>query len=267
MTTIAKNNVKITGKPNGPTIMFAHGYGCDHNMWRFVIPAFSEEFQVMTFDHVGSGKSDLDAYDFDKYDSLDGYATDVIEILEENGLDQVIFVGHSVSSMIGALVAIRRPELINKLIMIGPSPCYINKEGYFGGFEEKDIEEMISILENNFLGWSNYITPVIIGRPDKPEFSEELNNSFCSLRPDIAKHFAKVTFTSDNRNDLSKIKVPTLVIQTEPDVIAPERVGEYVHQQISGSVFAKIQTAGHCPHLTVPELTIEEINNFLNYGG
>ncbi|MBW3468422.1 alpha/beta fold hydrolase [Arthrospiribacter ruber] len=267
MTTKTKNNVKITGKPEHPTIMFAHGYGCDQSMWRFVVPSFTDGFQVITFDHVGSGNSDQSAYDFEKYDSLDGYAGDVIEILEENGLDQVIFIGHSVSAMIGALVAIKRPELIKKLVMIGPSPCYINKEDYYGGFEEKDIEEMISTLEDNYLGWSSYITPVIIGRPDKPEFSEELNNSFCSIRPDIAKHFAKVTFTSDNRNDLSKIKVPTLIIQTEPDVIAPEKVGEYVYHQISGSVFTKIQTAGHCPHLTAPELTIEEIKKFLNYGG
>jgi sigma-B regulation protein RsbQ len=263
MDVFLRNNIKITGRTDKPLIVFAHGYGCDQNMWRFVAPAFEDDFQVLTFDHVGSGKSDVSAYDFEKYDSLSGYALDIIEFLEVLNAKEVIFIGHSVSAMIGALVGVERPGLLGKLIMVGPSPCYINDADYYGGFDKEDIVEMIETLEQNYLGWASHITPVITGRPDKPEIAEELENSFCQNKPDIAKHFAKVTFTGDNRGDLPKIKASTLIIQCDPDIIAPKKVGEYVHEQIPNSVLKIIPSPGHCPHLTSPEQTIKVIKSFL----
>lgn len=263
MNPLKKNNAKLFGASGKTTLVFAHGYGCDQSMWRLVVPDFEADYQILTFDHVGSGGSDEASYDFDKYNNLSGYATDIIELLEYCQLTKVVFVGHSVSAIIGALVAIKRPDLMGKLIMIGPSPCYINKGDYFGGFDEKDIHEMIDTLESNYLGWSSYITPVIVGRPDKPEFADELNKSFCTNNPEIAKHFAKVTFMGDNRADLSKVTVDTLIVQTSPDIIAPERVGKYVHEQIVGSDYHLIESAGHCPHLTAPEKTIRIIKDFI----
>ncbi|WP_162343743.1 alpha/beta fold hydrolase [Cyclobacterium salsum] len=257
-----RNNINILGKGNQPMV-FAHGYGCDQHMWRYITPAFEEDYQIILFDHVGSGKSDQSAYDFEKYDSLQGYADDLIEICDELQLEQVIFVGHSVSSIIGALASIKRPDLFEKLVLIGPSPCYINKNGYSGGFTRQDIDELVETLESNYLGWSSYITPVIIGNPEMPEYSEELRNSFCSMNPEIARHFAKVTFLGDNREDLSKVLTSSLIIQCHPDVIAPVKVGEFVHQQIPNSTYELLDASGHCPHLTAPDKVISHMQTFL----
>lgn len=259
---INRNNIKISGDGVQPMV-FAHGFGCDQNMWRFITPAFEKEYQIILFDHVGSGKSDQDAYDFEKYNSLKGYAEDLIEICDELDLQKVIFVGHSVSSIIGALASIERPDLFEKLVMIGPSPCYINKEGYFGGFSTEDINELVETLESNYLGWSSYITPVIIGNPEMPEYSEELRNSFCGMNPEIAKHFAKVTFLGDNREDLSQVSTPSLIIQCHPDVIAPVKVGEFVHKNMPESRYVLLAASGHCPHLTAPDHVITSIRDFL----
>lgn len=244
-------------------MVFAHGYGCDQNMWRFVAPAFEDEYRVVLFDHVGSGKSDQSAYNFEKYSSLQGYADDLIEICEYLNLRKVVFVGHSVSSIIGVLAEKSRPDLFDRLVLVGPSPCYINELDYIGGFSRKDIDELVDTLESNYLGWSSFITPVIIGNPDKPEYSEELKNSFCSMNPEIAKHFAKVTFLGDNRKDLAHVSSPTLIIQCHPDIIAPIQVGEYVHQQIPNSSLVVLKSPGHCPHLTDPDQVIESLKIFL----
>lgn len=259
---IFRNSVKRFG--NGKkTIMFAHGYGCDQNMWRFITPSFQNNYDCIIFDHVGSGNSDEKAYDFNKYDSLSAYANDIISICDELGLRDIIFVGHSVGSMMGALAAAERPDLFDRLIMIGPSPRYINDEDYYGGLSQNDINELMDTLDSNFLGWSSYITPVIIGNPDKVEFSTELDNSFCRMNPEIAKHFAKVTFLSDNREDLPRVLTPTLIIQCHPDVIAPIEVGKYVHEHIPNSSYTQIAASGHCPHLTAPELTIKALKSYL----
>lgn len=258
----SRNNVNQFGNGSQP-MMFAHGYGCDQNMWRFVTPAFEEDYHIILFDHTGSGRSDEDEYDFEKYSSLQGYAEDVIQICEELNLEDVLFVGHSVSAIIGVLAATERPDLFSKLIMIGPSPRYINDDDYYGGFSKKDIEELIETLESNFLGWSSSITPMIAGNPDKPEAAEELHNSFCRMNPDIAKHFAKVTFLADNRDDLSGVSVPSLIIQCDPDMIAPLEVGKYVHEQMQNNALVLIHASGHCPHLTAPELTIDTIKSYL----
>lgn len=260
---LKRNNVKVFGEGTQP-ILFAHGYGCDQKMWRFITPAFTEAYKVVLFDHIGSGKSDLAAYDYDKYDHLKGYAEDLVEICDALSLENIILVGHSVSSIVGALAVAGRPELFDQLIMLGPSPRYINEGEYFGGFDQQDIDELVETLEANYLGWSSFITPVIIGNADKEEFAEELKNSFCSMEPAIAKHFAKVTFVGDYREDLANVKIPTLIIQSYPDAIAPVAVGKYVHEKIPGSHYVQLASSGHCPHLTSPELVISAIQTYIN---
>lgn len=259
---IYRNNVTQFGKGTQP-LLFAHGYGCDQNMWRFITPEFENDYKILLFDHVGSGKSDASAYDFEKYDSLHGYAEDIVAICDELKLSKVIFVGHSVSCMIGILGSIQRPKLFEKLVLIGPSPCYIDQDDYKGGFSRKDIEDMVDTLESNYLGWSSHITPVIAGHPEKPEHSEELHNSFCQMNPEIAKHFAKVTFLGDNREDLSKVSVPAQIIQSHPDVISQREVGLYVHKNIQNSIYTQIEVPGHIPHLTNPLATTNAIRQFL----
>lgn len=261
---IAKHNIHISGKGN-TAILFIHGYGCDQTMWRFVAPAFENEYKVVLLDLVGCGYSDPNAYEYDKYNSLDGHVTDILEICDALNQEDIILVGHSVSAMIAGLAAIRRPDLFQKLIMVCPSPRYINEEstGYVGGFEESDIAEMLHTLNSNYLGWTSAIAPVIIGRPDKPEFTDELINRFCRNNPAIAEQFATVTFTGDNRKELPLIKVPALILQCSRDIIAPMEVGQYVHEHIAGSTLSVINTSGHCPHLTAPELTLEVITDFL----
>lgn len=263
-TIIDRNNIHILGKGNIP-MLFLHGYGCDQQMWRFVYPASEDDYKVILMDHVGSGKSDLEAYDFEKYSSLNGYADDLLEIIEAFQLKETIIVAHSVSAMIALLAAAERPSLFSKLILLGPSPCYINKPPYHGGFSQDDIDELVSTLESNYLGWSSFITPVIIGDSNQKEYAEELKNSFCSMNPTIAKHFAKVTFLSDNREDLKRVKTPALIIQTNPDVIAPVQVGQYVHQNLFGSTYVEIPTTGHCPHLTAPNEVIFSIKKYLTF--
>ena len=244
-------------------MMFAHGYGCDQTMWRHVAPAFEDDHRVVLFDHVGAGQSRLEAYDFDKYDSLEGYADDILEICRVLALEDVIFVGHSVASMMGVLAARKEPQRFSKLVLVGPSPRYIDDDGYRGGFKEEEIDDLLRSLESNFLGWSAQMAPVIMGNPDQPHLGEELTNSFCRTDPDIAAHFAKVTFKSDNREDLPAVEVPTLVLQCSDDVIAPDEVGEYVHATLPNSTFTKLEAVGHCPNMSAPEETIEAIRSFL----
>jgi sigma-B regulation protein RsbQ len=215
-----RNNVIVGG--SGPaTMVFAHGFGCDSTMWRLIEPTYARRFRTVLFDHVGSGKSDLSAYDHDKYDSLQGYASDVVEIIDEFTTGPVIFVGHSVSAMIGVLAGIESPPRISAHVMVGPSPSYINDGDYVGGFARADIEGLLETLESNYLGWSSNMAPAIMGAPDQPELAVELTNSFCRTDPDIAKHFARVTFLSDHRADLPKLAAPALVLQCSDDLIAP----------------------------------------------
>lgn len=263
LTSLKRNNVKVLGNGTQP-ILFAHGYGCDQNMWRYVYPAFEEDYKIVLFDHTGAGKSDESEYSFEKYDSLQGYAEDLLEICEELNLQDTILVAHSVSSMIAVLAANKEPERFSRLVLIGPSPRYINDGDYVGGFEQQDIEELMEALNSNYLGWAANMAPVIMGNGERPELGEELTNSFCRTNPEIAKHFARVTFLSDNRQDLGSVEVPTLVMQCFQDVIAPGEVGEYVHQNIRNSTLSVLKATGHCPNLSAPEETIAVIKNFLH---
>jgi sigma-B regulation protein RsbQ len=261
---LLRNRVVVRGVPSGRPMLFAHGFGCDQEMWRFVAPDFEVDHRVVLFDHVGSGKSDLGAYDPGKYGSLHGYADDVVEICRELELSDVVFVGHSVSAMIGVLAQQKAPELFGALVMVGPSPRYVDDGDYVGGFSRNDIVGLLDALDSNHLGWSTQMAPVIMGNPDRPELADELTNSFCNTDPDIARQFARVTFLSDNRGDLASVRVPTLVLQCSADVIAPEVVGTYVHERIPGSVFTHLRATGHCPNLSAPEETTAAIRAFLS---
>jgi sigma-B regulation protein RsbQ len=257
-----RNNVKVSGR-GARAMMFAHGFGCDQNMWRFVAPAFEQDFQVVLFDHVGAGRSDLTAYDPDKYSTLDGYADDVVEIGRSLDLKDAVFVGHSVSAMIGILASLQAPDMFSQLVLVGPSPRYIDDGDYVGGFKRRDIEEMLGFLADNHMGWSAAMAPVIMGNPDRPELSQELENSFCRTDPDIAKAFARVTFMSDNRADLPKVRAKSLILQCSDDIIASDVVGEYVRQKIPGSRMVKLKAVGHCPNLSAPDEVIAAVRDFV----
>jgi sigma-B regulation protein RsbQ len=262
VTTRYRNNVNVSG--DGPaTMMFAHGFGCDQNMWRLLAPAYASRYRTVLFDLVGSGRSDLKAYDARKYASLDGYADDVLEIANEFGEGPVIFVGHSVSAMIGLLAGLKAPTPFAAQIMLGPSPCYINDGDYVGGFTRKDIDSLLETLEGNYLGWSSNMAPAIMGAPEQPELSVELTNSFCRTDPEIAKQFARVTFLSDLRPVLPRLSSPTLIVQCHDDIIAPIAVGEYMHARLPRSTLAVIENVGHCPHLSSPSRSSRAIDDFL----
>ncbi|MFD0256916.1 alpha/beta fold hydrolase [Kitasatospora indigofera] len=265
MDVMKRNHVVVTGRGDGPVVVLAHGFGCDQNMWRLVVPALAEDFKVVLFDHVGAGRSDLGAWSEERYASLDGYADDVLQLLRALDPGPVVFVGHSVSSMVGVLAAVREPDLFTGLVLLTPSPRYVDDEatGYRGGFSAEDIDELLESLDSNYLGWSGATAPVIMGNPERPELGEELTNSFCRTDPAIARAFAHTTFRSDNRADLAKVGVPTLVAQCSDDAIAPPEVGAFVHARIPGSKLVTLPATGHCPQLSAPGATAEAIIAFV----
>jgi sigma-B regulation protein RsbQ len=262
MSAIDRNNVSTAGA-GSTAMLFAHGFGCDQNMWRYVSPAFEDDFRVVLFDHVGAGGSDLKTYDPKKYAALTGYADDVVEIGNELGFRDAVFVGHSVSAMIGLLASLKAPGMFKSLVMVGPSPRYIDDENYVGGFKEQQITELLDFLADNHMGWSTAMAPVIMGNADRPELGAELTNSFCRTDPDIAKEFARVTFNSDNRSDLGKVTIPALILQCSEDVIAPVAVGEYVHAHMPNSRLVILKATGHCPNLSAPEEVIAAMRGFV----
>jgi sigma-B regulation protein RsbQ len=262
---LVRNNVRVTGSGTQP-MLFAHGFGCDQNMWRFVAPAFEPDYRVVRFDYVGSGASELAAYDPARYASLDGYAQDVLDVCAALQLRDVVFVGHSVSAMVGVLAAIREPERFARLVLVGPSPRYVNDEGYVGGFERADIDGLLEMMEHNFIGWANFLGPAIVANPDRPELGEELAASFCSTDPVIARRFAEATFFADNRGDLAAVRTPALVMQCADDMIAPQAVGEYVHRMMPRSELRLLRATGHCPQMSHPEETIAVIREYLAAG-
>jgi sigma-B regulation protein RsbQ len=267
MDVLRRNNVKVLGQAEAQPIVFVHGFGCDQNMWRFVTPAFEPSHRIVLLDLVGAGKSDLSAWSSAKYQTLQGHAADILEICRVLRLEDVMFVGHSVSAMIGVLAARAEPERFAKLVLIGPSPCYINQAGYVGGFSLEDIEQLLESLDSNYLGWSRAMAPVIMGNPQRPELSAELENSFCRTDPNIARHFARVTFLSDNRADLPLVRTPTLILQCSQDVIAPPAVGEYVSRSMPAAQLVMMRASGHCPNLSAPEETIAAMRPFIGLNG
>jgi len=266
MIDLRRNNVRITGR--GPkTMLLAHGFGCDQNMWRAIVPAFEDDYRIVLFDFIGHGQSDASAFDASRYATLEGYADDVLAICEALAIRDAVFVGHSVSAMIGILAAKKDPSRFESLVLVGPSPRYLDDEGYRGGFSRQDIDSLLDFLDSNHLGWSSTMGPVIMGNPERPELAAELVNSFCRTDPKIAQHFARVTFLSDNRADLPGVRTRSLILQCSNDVIAGEAVGRYVHAQIPGSEFVQLSASGHCPHLSAPAETTAAIKSFLNAPG
>ncbi|MGA5313335.1 alpha/beta fold hydrolase [Streptomyces pseudogriseolus] len=266
MSILRRNNVRVTGATTGRPVVLVHGFGCDQNMWRLVEPHLAEDHPLVLFDYVGAGRSDLSAWQEDRYSSLDGYARDLVEVCEELDLRDAVVVGHSVSAMTGVLAAAAAPGRIGALVMVCPSPRYIDEDDYRGGFSAEDIDELLESLESNYLGWSAAMAPVIMGNPDRPELGEELTNSFCATDPDIARVFARTTFLSDSRKDLETVTVPTLILECEQDVIAPREVGAYVHAAVKGSELVTLDAVGHCPQLSAPEATASAIRSFLSSG-
>ena len=257
-----KNCVRVAGRADGRPIMLAHGFGCDQNLWRLVVPLLAERFRLILFDHVGSGSSDPSAWDAERYSDLQQYADDILEIIDAMSLDDVVFVGHSVASMMGVLAAATRPEAFAGLVLLTPSPRYLDDEDYRGGFERTDIDELLDSIDSNYLGWSRAMAPVIMGTPDRPELEDELGDSFCRTDPQRALTFARTTFLSDNRADLARVTVPTVIVECAHDTLAPREVGAYCHAHIRGSTLVTLDATGHCPHLSAPQATAAAIADF-----
>ncbi|HYH83545.1 MAG TPA: alpha/beta hydrolase [Longimicrobium sp.] len=259
---LTRNNVRVSGRGTQP-MLFAHGFGCDQNMWRYVAPAFEDDYRIVLFDYVGSGKSDLGAYDAKRYATLEGYARDLLDVVHALDLRDVVLVGHSVSSMVAVLAANQEPDRFDRLVLIGPSPRYVNDDPYVGGFERADIDGLLEMMDRNYIGWAGFLAPAIVKNPDRPELGEELTASFCSTDPVVARRFAEATFLSDNRADLPRVTVPALILQCSDDMVAPREVGEYVHREMPGSTLRVMAATGHCPHLSHPEETIERMREYL----
>lgn len=264
---LLRNNVRVGGTDGKPTMVFAHGFGCDQNMWRYVAPAFADTHRLVLFDYVGCGQSDLGAFDGARYATLDGYAQDLLEVCEALDVRQAVLVGHSVSAMIGLLAAIRQPSRFSRLVMIGPSPRYINDPPYVGGFERDDVENLLSLMDHNYIGWAAALAPMVIGDPDRPDVTAELERSFCSTDPQAARTFARATFFADNRADLPRAPVPSLILQVRDDALAPMAVGRYLADHMPLSELVVLEATGHCPHMSHPQLTIDAIRNDLERQG
>ena len=259
---LARNNVRVFGRGAQP-MLFAHGFGCDQNMWRLVTPAFEDDYRIILFDYVGSGHSDLSAYDPQRYGTLDGYARDLLDVVHALDLRDVVLVAHSVSSMVAVLAANQAPERFERMVLIGPSPRYITDGPYVGGFERADIDGLLEMMDHNFMGWANFLAPAIMKNPDRPELGEELTTSFCSTDPIVAHRFARATFLSDNRADVPRVRVPSLILQCSEDMVAPLEVGEYLRREMPGSTLRVMEATGHCPHMSHPEETIRLMREYL----
>lgn len=262
---VKRFNVNISGNGKQP-LLFAHGLGCDQQMWRFITTAFEKDYKIVLFDNIGSGKSDPAYYDKENYSSLQGYANDILAIAEALALKDIIFVGHAVSSMTGLLAAISAPEIFRKIIMVSPSPCYINDKNYTGGFEKKDIELLLDDMGKNFYKWAVSFAPVSMQNPGRPQLTKELDDRMCHSDPAITIDFAKAAFLADHRNDLPKLKMPSLIMQCSEDILAPVQVGEYMQKNMPQSTLRIMKATGHCPHISAPEETIEIMKQFLKEG-
>jgi sigma-B regulation protein RsbQ len=257
-----RNNVTFAGPESGTTVMLAHGFGCDQNLWRLISARLQDRFRLVLFDHVGSGQSDPRAWDAERYSSLQSYADDILEIVDGLDLTDVVFVGHSVAAMMGVLAVAKDPSRFAKLVLLTPSPCYLDHDGYTGGFSRADIDDLLESMESNYLGWSRAMAPTVMGTPDRPELTDELTDTFCRNDPAKAKVFARTTFLSDNRADLPRVKIPARVIECLHDTLAPRSVGAYTREHIAGSELVTIDATGHCPQLSAPDETAAAIAAF-----
>lgn len=263
-----RNNVTVSGRTDGPVMLFAHGFGCDQDMWRRLLPYFADDYRLVLFDLVGAGRSDAAAYDRAKYGSLDGYAEDLLEICENLDLRDVIVVGHSVSAMIAVIAAARKPGRFAHLILVAPSPRYTDdpSDGYVGGFSREDIDSLLESLDSNYFAWAAALAPMVMGNPDNPGLAEDLHGSFCRTNPSVARHFARVTFLSDSRKELQNVRTSCLILQCSEDLLAPPQVGTYLNQQLKQSTLVNLRATGHCPHVSAPEATAGAIRQYLGAG-
>lgn len=256
--------VRVRGNPDGRPMLFAHGFGCDQSLWRFVAPAFEDMYRVVTFDYVGAGLSDRAAYDSERYATLDGYAQDVLAICHALDLRDGVFVGHSVSAIVGVLASIAEPQRFRELILVAPSPRYMDDPpGYRGGFSHADIQGLLQMMDVNATGWAAFLAPIVMGNPDRPDLSGDLEATFCSIDPVMARQFAEVTFLADNRADLPNVVTPSLILQCANDAVAPVEVGRYLHRHLAGSTLRIIDAVGHCPHVSHPAATIDAMREYL----
>jgi sigma-B regulation protein RsbQ len=261
---IKRNNVKVIG--NGEkTLMFAHGFGCDQNMWERLTPYFKDDYRLVLFDYVGSGQSELSAFDRQRYSSINGYAQDIIDVCEALYINEAVFIGHSVSCSAGIVAANLHPEYFSQLVLIGPSPCFLNlPPDYLGGFDKQDLEELLELMDQNFVGWANYLAPVVAGLSGEGQIAGELSASFCSTDPLVAKTFARTTFFADNRKDFEQNNIPCLLLQHEKDTLAPLNVGEYLNSNTAKSTYRVLDVVGHCAHMSHAELVSETIKKYLS---
>lgn len=258
---ITRNNVQVFGPAGAPAVVFLHGFGSDQSAWAPFVPAFSESRRVVLLDHVGAGGSDLGAYDRQKHSSLEGYVEDLLEVITELDLTEVTVVAHSISAMMAIIASVRAPHVFERLVLVAPSPCYIDDPatGYVGGFTRDDIEELLVSLDANYVTWAQSVAPMVMGNADHPELGAQLTGSFCATDPDIAAHFARVTFFSDVRELLDQVAVPALVLQCNDDILAPLAAGRYLHAHLPDSTLVHLDASGHCPHLSSPSETLAAI--------
>lgn len=263
MDIIKRNNVTII-EGDGPTIIYAHGFGCNKDMWRGITSEFEGKYRQVLFDYVGSGQSDLSAFDVDKYSKISGYTQDILDVCEALKLtSDVIFVGHSVSCSAGILASLIKPDLFRCLILVGPTPCFLNQSPeYLGGFESEDLEELLALMDQNFIGWANYLAPVVAG--SEYGISGELSESFCSTDPLTAKIFARTTFFADNRAEFKKIVCPSLILQHKEDALVPLNVGSFMQKTMANNTYMELNVKGHCAHMSHPNLVVAAIDRYLN---
>jgi sigma-B regulation protein RsbQ len=254
-----RHHLAVIGE--GPrTIVLAHGFGCDQRAWRHVAADLARDHRVVLFDHMGCGRSDAAQWTPQRYATLNGYAQDVVDICAQLPWRDLVYVGHSISGSIGILAAIAAPQYFDRLILVGPSPRFLNDPpDYMGGFEREDILAMLDLMDRNRIGWANYLAPVAMKNDDRPELSRELADNLCAGDPAIIRHFAEVVFMSDVRAELPKLTRPALILQCADDAIASGEVGAYLHQHLRGSRLRLMKATGHLPHLSHPQETIEMI--------
>jgi sigma-B regulation protein RsbQ len=261
---LTRHAVTVTGDAAGQPLVFAHGFGCDQTLWRFVTPAFEADHRVVTFDYVGAGGSDRSAYNPDRYSTLNAYADDVVAICRALDLTDVVLVGHSVSATIALLASVTAPDLFDRLILITPSPRYLDDPpDYRGGFSHADIDGLLQMMDINATDWAAFLAPVVMGNPDRPDLTLDLEAKFCSIDPVMARQFAEITFRADNRLDLAKVTTPSLIVQVRHDAVAPMEVGEYMHRHLANSELVVVEATGHCPHVSHPEQTITAMKRYL----
>ncbi len=258
----------MSGRPDGPVLLFAHGFGCDQSMWHRIVPFFEDRYRVVSFDHMGSGLSDLDQYDPEKYSTLDGYVTDLLALCRELELSDIVLVAHSVATMMAIEAAIKDSERFRRLVLVAPSPSYIDDpaEGYVGGFTQQDIDGLLESLDSNYFAWSASLAPIVMGNPDTPGLTDELEASFCRTNPDTARNFARVSFLSDIRSHLTELGVPALILQCSDDMLAPPEVGRYLNRRLAGSTLVELAATGHVPQASAPEETAQAILQYLASG-